>query len=192
MTPYVNIHTHRPTGQLVELKAAGVHPWSAEEADPDHLPALGIGIQAIGEIGLDYARPVDRSRQEKLFRAQLVRAEELRLPVVLHCVRAFEPTMRILEGFTLPAVIFHGFIGSSQQAARATAQGYYLSFGRRSLASPKTREALRSTPPDRIFLETDDEDADIECIYAHAAEVLETSVENLMIATYENYKRIFH
>lgn len=169
-----------------------MHPWSAEEADPDHLPALGIGIQAIGEIGLDYARPVDRSRQEKLFRAQLIRAEELRLPVVLHCVRAFEPTMRILEGFTLPAVIFHGFIGSSQQAARATAQGYYLSFGRRSLASPKTREALRSTPPDRIFLETDDEDADIECIYAHAAEVLETSVENLMIATYENYKRIFH
>ncbi|HBB11727.1 MAG TPA: Mg-dependent DNase, partial [Alistipes sp.] len=26
MLPYVNIHTHRPTGSGIELRTAGVHP----------------------------------------------------------------------------------------------------------------------------------------------------------------------
>ena len=30
MLPYVNIHTHRPTGSGIELRTAGVHPWDAD------------------------------------------------------------------------------------------------------------------------------------------------------------------
>ena len=90
---FVNIHTHRP------------------QAFAD--------VQAVGEIGLDLARPVDRVRQTELLRMQLRSAEQLGKPVVLHCVRAFEPLMRVLEEYRLRAVIFHGFIGSPEQAAHA-------------------------------------------------------------------------
>ena len=89
------------------------------------------------------------------------------------------------------AVIFHGFIGSPEQARRALEKGYYLSFGVRTFSSPKTLEALRETPPGQLFLETDDSDTGIEEVYAHAAAVRGTTVEALKRATTENYERIF-
>lgn len=66
---------------------------------------------------------------------------------MLHCVRAFEPVMLELAAREPRAVIFHGFIGSPEQARRALEKGYYLSFGVRTFSSPKTMEALRETPP---------------------------------------------
>ena len=89
------------------------------------------------------------------------------------------------------AVIFHGFIGSPEQARRALEKGYYLSFGVRTFSSPKTLEALRETPPGQLFLETDDSDVPIEEIYAHAAGVKGIAQEELQRATLENYERIF-
>ena len=32
-TPFVNIHTHRPTGHGIEPASAGIHPWEAAEGD---------------------------------------------------------------------------------------------------------------------------------------------------------------
>ena len=143
---FVNIHTHRPTGRGIELRTAGIHPWDADKEDIAALGTLPADVQAIGETGLDYARGAGRQRQLAAFRAQLALARERRLPVVLHCVRAFEPVMLELAAREPRAVIFHGFIGSPEQARRALEKGYYLSFGVRTFSSPKTMEALRETP----------------------------------------------
>ena len=89
------------------------------------------------------------------------------------------------------AAIFHGFIGSPEQARRAVGKGYYLSFGLRAFASPKTLESLRETPLSQLFLETDDSDVPIEEIYARAAKVKGVTPEELQRATLENYGRIF-
>ena len=132
-----------------------------------------------------------RQQQLAAFRAQLALARDRQLPVVLHCVRAFEPVMLELAAREPRAVIFHGFIGSPEQARRALEKGYYLSFGVRTFSSPKTLEALRETPPGQLFLETDDSDTGIEEVYAHAAAVRGTTVEALKRATTENYERIF-
>lgn len=32
-TPFVNIHTHRPTGHGIEPASVGIHPWEAAEGD---------------------------------------------------------------------------------------------------------------------------------------------------------------
>ena len=189
---YVNIHTHRPTGRGIELRTAGIHPWEAQRAELSELLPLGDDVQAVGETGLDFAVDVDRDAQRRLFDAQLRLACERGLPVVLHCVRAFEETMRRLAACTPRAVIFHGFIGSTEQARQALAKGYYLSFGERTFRSPRSMEALRATPSDRLFLETDDSPVPIGEIYARAAALRGECVAELQRTTIENYERIFH
>ena len=236
MLPYINIHTHRPTGRGIELRTAGIHPWEADSqdveafvrtagihpweadsqdveafvarlADKDGSAGTGVdgeaaagrglvgdgvaGVQAIGETGLDFACPVPREAQFAALRAQLALARRTGRPVVLHCVRAFEPLMRELAACEPRAVIFHGFIGSPEQARQALRRGYYLSFGARAFASPKTLRALRETPLGQLFFETDDAEVTIEEIYARAAEASGRPVEELQRATLENYKRLF-
>ncbi len=191
MLPYVNIHTHRPTGSGIELRTEGVHPW---DADMQLVATLGEQLsdaQAVGETGLDFVHGPSREVQTEALRAQLRLARERGLPVVLHCVRAFEPLMRELAACEPRAVIFHGFIGSPEQARRALAKGYFLSFGERAFASPKTLAALRETPLSQLFLETDDSPVPIEEIYARAAEARGVPTEVLQRATLANYERIF-
>lgn len=191
MLPYVNIHTHRPTGRGIELRTTGVHPWDAGRVPVESILPLPASVQAIGETGLDSARGPGREVQTATFRTQLALAREKHLPVVLHCVKAFEAVMRELMACEPPAVIFHGFIGSPEQARQAVARGYYLSFGERTFASPKTLAALREVPLSHLFLETDDTLLPIEEIYARAAAARGVAVEELQRTTIENYERIF-
>ena len=191
MLPYVNIHTHRPTGSGIELRTAGVHPWNADSQDVATLGERLGDAQAVGETGLDFVRGPARETQFEALRAQLRLARERGLPVVLHCVKAFEPLMRELAEYEPRAVIFHGFIGSPEQARQALARGYFLAFGERTFASPKTLAALRETPLSQLFLETDDSPVPIAEIYAWAAETKGIPVEELQRATLDNYKRIF-
>lgn len=191
MLPYVNIHTHRPTGSGIELRTAGIHPWHADMQEVATLGERLSDVQAVGETGLDFVHGPAREVQFGALRAQLRIARERRLPVVLHCVRAFEPLMRELAACEPRAVIFHGFIGSPEQARQALAKGYFLSFGERAFASPKTLAALRETPLSQLFLETDDSPVPIAEIYARAAEAKGVPEEELQRAILDNYKRIF-
>ena len=185
----VDIHTHHPRPDVVSPRMAGIHPWDAERGSD--LPDFAH-CDIIGETGLDYACEVDRLAQERLFRAHLEAAERLQKPVVLHTVRAFEPTIKILAEYNIAGVVFHGFIGSQQQAAEALRRGYYLSFGSRSLRSSKTRQAIIATPLDRLFCETDDDPSlDIASVYAEVAAIKGVTLAELERYIYENYKRLF-
>lgn len=189
MINYVNIHTHHPTGQHLEPQGVGTHPWDAEQTlDKEE---VFDGAELIGEIGLDFAKDIDRATQEIVFRRQLAKAEEMNLPVVLHCVKAFEPMMKILAGYHPKAVIFHGFIGSEQQAERALNRGYYLSFGVKVSHSPKSIKALMTCPLEQLFIETDESDISIEEAYRLIAEIRGIDTKILAEKIRENYDRIF-
>ncbi len=205
---YVNIHTHRPTLRACEPHFEGLHPWRVDDTDcEEFLSRLRERLTAennssgrgssprktdlIGETGLDYACTADRHRQEEIFLRHIELAEEFSLPMVLHTVKSFERTMTLLKGRKLRAVIFHGFIGSVQQALRATDAGYYLSFGERSLSSPKTVAAMKAIPPSKLFLETDDAETTIVEIYARANAILGGDIEQLKKQILKNYEDIF-
>lgn len=162
----------------------------------EELPAgfdeAAAAADAVGEIGLDFARrDLDPERQLRLFRAQLDVAQRHGKPVVLHVVRAFEEAMRELRGRRLAAAILHGFIGSREQAARAVAAGCSLSFGARTFASPRTIEALRATPSERLFVETDESPVPIETIHARIARLRGIAPEALLGILRANYERLF-
>ena len=164
---FVNIHTHRPTGRGIELRTAGIHPWDADKEDIAALGTLPADVQAIGETGLDYARGAGRQQQLAAFRAQLALARDRQLPVVLHCVRAFEPVMLRTGRLASPVPSYS--TASSARPSRHAAHWRKATTSRSAcatFASPKTLEALRETPLSQLFLETDDSDTGIEEVYA--------------------------
>lgn len=189
----INIHTHNPKSDEITLSSIGIHPYHAADATTDSMHAIerqAKGVDAIGEIGLDYCCDTDKAAQVLAFRVQLEIAQKESKGVVIHCVKAFEDVMNILKNYSLKFVIFHGFIGSAVQAVRATERGYYLSFGERSFRSPKSIEAMRAVPVDRLFLETDEAQVDIGEIYSRASAVLGIPEAILEYITTENYNRI--
>ena len=187
----LDIHTHNAQTHAQTIETVGIHPWHANFGDIAEVERLASLVDAVGEIGLDYACDVSREEQTTVFRAQLTLAERLEKPVVLHCVRAFEDVMKIVGNYHLKAVIFHGFIGSTEQAQRAVNQGYYLSFGERTFRSIKSIEALRTAPLSQLFVESDESTTPIEEIYAKIAELRGVEVSELLKATEANFKRIF-
>ena len=186
----VDIHTHNAQTHAQTIRTAGIHPWHALVGDIAEVERLAPSADAVGEIGLDFACDVPREAQTSIFRAQLSLAEALGKPVVLHCVRAFEEVMKVIADYRLKAVIVHGFIGSAEQAKRAVAQGYYLSFGERTLRSPKSIEAMRSTPLSHLFVETDESATPIEDIYAKIAELRGIRTSELLEATLTNFHKV--
>ena len=187
---YIDIHTHNPRSGVVSPTMRGVHPWDAEHIF--EVPDLS-DTDIIGEIGLDKACGVDMEAQRRLFELHLAEAERVQKPIVLHVVKAFEEVMNIVSKYKIESVVFHGFIGSTEQAKRATDRGYYLSFGERSLRSSKSCRALEQTPIDRLFCETDDDpETSIAEIYEKVANLRNISVEELARQIVENYKRVIH
>ncbi len=141
----------------------GIHPWWAGEARagwPERLAALLATSRAgIGEIGLDALASAPAETQEALFVRQLLLAEELALPVAIHCCRRWGRLLELMSA-TLGGrarVIIHGFGGSLETMRRLLDLGAMLSFGP-ALAHPareKVREAFRRVPAERLLLESD-------------------------------------
>ncbi len=186
----VDIHTHNPSSDTLTVSFYGVHPWCADE---DLLPldsALFERVDAVGEIGLDYACTTPKDVQQLLFEQQLQIAEKLDKIVVIHCVKAYNEVLATLSRYNLSRVIFHGFVGSEQLATQILGRGYWLSFGERTFASPKTIVALRKTPLSKLFVESDQSEVGIHYIYAKMAEILGINEDMLMDKVYENYKKI--
>lgn len=201
---YIDIHSHNPRADGLEQAtlgrqrpegkySLGIHPWMAAGFDKGWLEELRTdkNMAAVGEIGLDYARDVPHGLQQRLFEEQLTIAAERGLPVILHCVKAFEPLIDTLARYELPAAIFHSFVGSREQARRVVERGYYLSLGAHSFLSSRVREALVEMPLAQLFVETDDQPVPIEKLYAEAASIKGIAVEELAAATERNFKRIF-
>ncbi len=182
--------------------STGIHPWRAQTQPPesDLLALLRSSItsntRALGEIGLDFhtaQTPQERQQQRYWFHLQLQEANERRLPVILHTVKAWEEVLALLKNFPQMPVILHGFIGSPQLAKRLLSDGYYLSYGAKAFRSPKTLDALAVTPLDRLFLETDTTPTpDLPALYEQIATTLHLPLAQLRDHIFTNYQRLFN
>ncbi len=211
MARFVDIHTHTPSeGALrvtnfrlgVDAKppcglfSAGVHTWDAAAVSPILLEELQEALShpncvALGEIGLDRVCGVDWQGQLECFEAQLATSDHR--PLIIHCVRAQSEVVATLKRLqpNAKAVVFHGFIGSKKQAEELHRLGYYTSFGFGALRSPRTMEALRTTPLHRLLLETDTSPQPIEELYAEVAKIKEIDLELLKESIENNFNVSF-
>jgi TatD DNase family protein len=145
------------------LGAYGLHPWFvADGFDPEELRDLlrRESTVAVGEIGLDFSS-TDYPAAENQTRAlilQLEMAIELRLPVLLHCRKAYDALYGILKQYRgrLEGVL-HSYSGGADNLARFMELGFYISFSgavTRSNAR-KYHKTAAAVPLDRALLETD-------------------------------------
>jgi TatD DNase family protein len=142
--------------------AFGIHPMHAAAADDDSLSRLAelssSGV-AIGEVGLDPSYPVPMECQERTFRTQLRLAVSMGLPVLIHCRRAFQQTLQVLqqEGAHCVGGIMHAFSGSSEMAREFIRLGFAISIsGMVTRAnSVRLQRVVRELPLENLVLETD-------------------------------------
>lgn len=212
--PYINIHTHN-TSKSTEHEfslpnviisknylfsqpcSLGIHPWYIDSSPTAQLDALNDygkknQVLAIGECGLDKLCDTLWSLQEEMFRRQIVFANSIQKPLIVHCVRAHQECLRILweERVSVP-VIFHGFEKNRQLARQIYDAGYYISLGA-SLLSGKKDELIIDAPLNKIFLETDDKSTKIVDIYTYFCAVRKVKVTLLKEQLYQNFRSIFN
>lgn len=219
----INISSHLDTCQKAINLAqkykgiwatVGVHPHYAEEIKNQKKLAQLLKkliknpkVVGIGECGLDYheSANVDKEKQKKLFRTQLKLAQELKLPVVIHCREAFQDTLQIIKPFKLIGV-FHCFSGDKNFLEKVLALGFYVGFdGNVTFKNaPRLQEIAKLTPLNRLLVETDcpflspepfrgkrNEPVNIKIIAKFLAKLKGVSFEKIAKITTKNAKNLF-
>lgn len=118
-------------------------------------------VVAIGEIGLDYYyKPKTKTRleqfkqkQKEVFLQQLELAEELNLPVILHCRMAHKDLLEILKNRNAKGVV-HCFTGTLEEAKQYVNLGFYLGING-IIYKMDLDEVIKNIPLDKILVETD-------------------------------------
>ncbi|TZF93109.1 hydrolase TatD [Chryseobacterium panacisoli] len=144
---------------------------------------------AIGECGLDSLVSTDQKIQEDVFLRQINIANEIKKPVIIHCVRKFYEVISFKKKAEQPMII-HGFNKKRQIAEDLLSNNFYLSFGKAVLYNLSLQDIIKNTPLDRIFLETDNEDFNIEELYIKVSEIKAISLEQLNEQILENLHSI--
>lgn len=142
--------------------AIGVHAHEAEESSESDLEEIKKlysenKVVAVGEIGLDYHYDFSpRERQLEVFERQLILANELNLPVIVHDREAHEDTMNLLKKHR-PKGVVHCFSGSVEMAKEVIKLGMYIGIGGAVTFknAKKPIEVVEYLPLDRLLLETD-------------------------------------
>jgi len=215
---YIDIHVHdgKPSAGLFILESLmaheekmpeamsgvsytyGIHPWFLNEENHKQL-LLSVEktvchpeVIAVGEAGFDRLKGPSAELQRKVFEEQVIISEEIKKPVIIHCVRSWDELLAAKKKLKprMPWLI-HGFRGNQELAGQLLSKGMYLSFWFEFVLRPESGNLLRNMPNDRFFLETDGADVDIRAIYQKVATDRSQNVDVLKSDILNNYKAFF-
>lgn len=206
---FFNIHTHSlvhpeseilaqspdlfPSDKLPVYTSIGIHPWFlTEENAESQWKALQKQVShpsvlAIGEGGLDKLKGPDMELQVKILKQQVALSEEKSLPLIIHCVKAFNELIQLKKELRphQPWII-HGFRGKEALAIDCIRHGFYLSYGEHF-----QENALKATPQEKLFIETDESEVSVQEIYQSIALVHGIGLQELMESVKKNVKEVF-
>ncbi|MBD2055747.1 TatD family hydrolase [Oculatella sp. FACHB-28] len=154
--------------QFSELSfAVGLHPLDVDKWESDsasQLLALAQSdsrVVAIGETGLDFYKAENQVQQEAVFVAQLAIAQQLDLPVIVHCRDAASLMAELLRSFWNQhgpvKGVMHCWSGTPEETQWFLDLGFYISFS--GIVTFKNalqvQASAQMVPSDRILIETD-------------------------------------
>jgi len=174
--------------------SAGIHP---QDIQPENIDGqfnwlrsvIDENCFAIGECGLDGLISVNMKIQEDVFSRQIQLANDLRKPLIIHCVKKFYEVISFRKK-SEQAMIIHGFNKKQKVAEDLLKNNFYLSFGKAVLYHLSLQDTLKTVPLDKLFLETDNDDFDISELYQKVSEIKKISIEQLQKQIVENLETI--
>lgn len=212
--PYTDAHTHYryPKGDAVHFVrnayllqhpeklnynvCCGIHPWFVTPNWTNQLEQLAHiakqnNVVAIGECGLDYLKPIDRTLQQLAFEAQVKLAIELQKPLLLHIVKAWHDLPPFLSAANTP-VILHGYHGNPEQTKQLLKYTTLFSIGTRQLHNPeKLKQLLQHIPLERLLFETDTHRIGLPSLFAQAAAIYGLDEVVLRKQVFRNFAATF-
>ncbi|MCM1451712.1 MAG: TatD family hydrolase [Clostridium sp.] len=216
--PNVELATIEPMKALAEKfrdsvsMAMGLHPTEVNDGWSDAaavcLEELGKGrYVAVGEVGIDlYWDKTYAEEQMRAFDMQAGKAEEMDLPVIIHCREGLDQALEVLQGHPRVRAVFHSFGGTAEDVDRIRRVGDYC-FGINGIVTfknCKVRETLPEITLDRILLETDspylapvpnrgkrNESAYLPLVAKHISEYLGVPMREVEDATTDNAYSLF-
>ena len=193
--------------------AVGIHPENCADFESEQIEKLRElakepKVVAIGEIGLDYywAENPPKDLQQMVLRRQLLLAQELRLPVIIHDRDAHADTMAIVREFPQVRGVFHCFAGSTEMARELIGMGWMLSFNGAATFknARKAQEVIAAVPLEKLMIETDapyltpvphrgerNDSSYVRFVAEKIAEIKGLSPEEVERVTWENGRRFF-
>ncbi len=173
-------------------------------------------IVAVGEVGLDYGRlPEDQEKKEQykklqidILRSQLDLALDYQKPVILHCRKAHDDLLLIVENHGItralaPPGVVHCYTGNRVKLKSFLELGWYIGFNG-IIFKLGLEDVIKAAPLDRMLLETDspyltppnagterNEPSFVKYVAQRIAEVKRISFEEVARQTTENAKRVF-
>lgn len=228
---WTTILSAETSGKHPVVPFIGIHPWRISPvADSASAKALSDSlatieqlldnpsrIRGIGEIGLDKSSTFRATLplQIEIFRQQLSIAIRKRLPVAIHCVKAWDELLAVLasENPRDTPLIFHSFYGSAPLVRKLSTWNSFFSIrseGKtasaiKGCAQLRTwhREMVQGELPfpllHRLLLETDLEATSdlpstlyrtlLECTYTEAARCLCVPLDELREVVNHNFQR---
>lgn len=197
--------------------AVGLHPLDADrwtETMADQILALAQSdsrVVAIGEMGLDFYKADNPDQQRLVFTTQLAIAQQLDLPVIVHCRDAAAEMATLLQSFWLErgAVrgVMHCWSGTPKETQWFLDLGFYISFSGIVTFKNATQvhESAQMVPSDRLLIETDcpflapvpkrgerrNQPAYVRYVAERVAQLRGTSTEAIAVQTTANACRLF-
>jgi TatD DNase family protein len=210
---FINIHTHfTPQNEEWSIQnihenfeqlnplfnySVGIHPWHINiNSVRDELLKMEIAsksknVWAIGECGLDRICETPFKWQQEIFTNQVLWANQIAKPIIIHCVRAHREVLSILkECKNHMPVVFHGFNNNYDVAEDIINAGGYLSFGK-ALFNPNIQKIFSKISTNKIFLETDQSECSIDSIYKQASKIKQVSTAQMSNQIFQNFKETF-
>lgn len=197
--------------------SVGLHPLDAQQWTDDYphqilaLAQSDSKVVAIGEIGLDFYRAENREQQLRVLAAQLAIAQQLSLPVIVHCRDAARELVGQLRGFQQTrgpvSGVMHCWSGTPEETGWFLDLGFYISFS--GIVTFKNATQVQASaamvPSDRLLVETDcpflapvpkrkqrrNEPAYVRYTAEYIAQLRHVSLETLAEQTTRNARRLF-
>ncbi len=196
--------------------AMGLHPTSVTEQYTHDLAAIRPLFDthaycAVGEIGIDlYWDKTFRNEQCMAFAEQIRWAQELNLPIIIHCREALDTTIEVLRQFPYNSIrgVFHSFTGTPEQVSTIRQEVGDFYFGINGIVTFKNAhldDLITAIGIDRILLETDapylaptpprgkrNEPSYTPNMAARIAQILGITIEQVDEATTNNARSLFN
>lgn len=140
--------------------ALGLHPLNAalhSKEELDQFKELVSRTSFIGEIGLDFSREGNETRDEQLvsFRFALRCLQRQPKFITIHSRQAESAVLELLQQEYPHPVVFHWYSGTARNLDVAIERGHFFSINPPMLRSIKTRSLVARIPHDRALTESD-------------------------------------